>query len=121
MHDVLHDESTGEPFTVELFDIHGNPISISKWVSLFHRSVGLTDEVDGFLVMTRWTGVDSPDPTKTVREFSFKQWVPNDPPLIYNTIVLDADHKVVDSGQAATKQEAIEMHNALVNKYKETE
>ena len=122
MHDVLHDEETGDPITVELFDYLGQPVSIREHARLSTTAWSIRDEVDGVEVLTSWTGVDSPEPMEVVsRSFSYNMWEPNNPPLIYKSLVFDADYRLIDSSRYATQSEAAQGHQELINKYKETE
>lgn len=119
-HDTLVNEQTGDEFEVEFFGLNGEPITIEKWIRLFQVSDGLTDMVNGKLIRTVWTGIDMPDPMKMLHGFSYRQWKPNDPPLIYKTVVMDEDLDIVDAARYSTKQEAKEGHAAMIEKYKET-
>lgn len=106
---------------VDLFNTRGQPISLHEWVGIFQRSKGLTSFVGGYIIMTRWIGVDLPDLDKVIKDrwYTEYKWEPNDPPLVFRSVVLDADDQVVESDRYTTKDEAAAGHDRLVAKYKE--
>jgi hypothetical protein len=105
---------------LEFFDINGNVIGYKEWTKLFQdiTYMRMARRVNGYIVMTSWTGVDQPNPAGLWQShFSYNKWEPNDPPEIFRAAVWDQDMELVESHNFTTAREAKIMHHGLIDKY----
>ena len=114
-----------EPLDVqeaEFFGLDGNPVTYKEWVYMFRRNpLNLCTTVNGNMVLTTWLGVDMPDPMSMLgNRYGWKNWKPNETPMIYRTVVFNPDLQVVDAAIYATEDDAYEGHAQMAEKY-ETE
>ena len=94
---------------MEFFDEDGKPISNHEWVELGYAPFRYRKDkvVNGYRIISYWSGVDAPNSGELLEHgFHFGAWEPNNPPLIFNNILLDPDEKTIDNVRTATKEEA---------------
>lgn len=108
-----------DPKEAEFFDIFGDPIPLSEWVYMFKRDpLTIKTAVNGYSVLTTWHGVDMQDPMSILgNRYGYRKWEPNETPMIYRSLVFNADMQVVDASQYATEDEAKDGHVSLVKQY----
>jgi hypothetical protein len=91
---------------VNYYGFDGQPISQDEWLRLFNdigeRRVAY-DELGPYIVSTVWLGLDH----------SFG----HGPPLIWETIVMDAEGNASEMLRSATRDRAVENHAEMLERY----
>lgn len=90
----------------EYYDWDGRVIHRGEWVRLFaqERHIG-QDVIDGFTISTVWLGIDH------------NYWS-NGPPLIFESMVFDADGNDIAQERYSTRHAALAGHDQLVARYR---
>jgi hypothetical protein len=98
------------------FNEDGENITLKEWCALSSGKIfNRKHDLNGYLIITKWVGVDMP--THTPVNSSYNRWTPNEPPLIFQTVVFDSDMNSVHLERYSTKYQAYEGHDNLREKY----
>lgn len=103
----------------DFFDLFGEKIPVDQWAYMFKRDpLNLKTQINGFSILTVWTGVDSPKPMLLVgSRYAHRRWEPNETPMIYKSMVFNPDLQLIDDGVYPDYDSAVEGHNDLVSRY----
>lgn len=105
----------------QFFDRNGKRITLKQWCDEFGNKYAFKKEhtVNGFRILTKWTGVDMPEYDWLVKQqFSMKKWNPQPfKPMIFVTYVWNEDSQIVHSKRYAKIEHAYEAHTKLVEKF----
>ena len=100
------------------FDRNGKRITLKQWCDEFGNKYAFRKEVtvNGFRILTKWTGVDMPEYDWLVEnQFSMKKWNPQPfKPLIFVTYVWNEDNIIVHSKRYGKIEQAYKAHFDLV-------
>jgi len=103
-----------------VFDELGEPMTFKSWLAYSsERRYKKESVTNGFTIVTKWTGIDMPEPERLTTNFSFSRWNPNKTPMIYEGVVYDQDMLPIHRARYATREKAYESHSLLLKIYSE--
>lgn len=107
--DADFERSHGERQRSLHYDYEGNPIGLGDWAMLFEdveNRIVRQDKVGEYFVSTVWIGIDY-------------RFIGDGPPLIFETMVFDADGSERDIARYSSEEEALKGHAAMVEGWKD--
>ena len=103
-----------------VFDELGEPMTFKSWLAYSSESRYRRENVvNGFTIVTKWTGIDMPAPERLTSNFSFSRWNPNKTPMIYEGVVYDQDMLPIYRARYESREKAYESHSLLLKIYSE--
>lgn len=102
------------------YDRNGKRITMERWCEESSSKYAFSKEanVNGFKILTKWTGVDMPEyEWMTKHQFSVRNWKPNHAPKVFVTYVWNEDLEIVHSKRYGKIEQAYEAHHKLIAEF----
>jgi hypothetical protein len=103
------------------FDRNGKRMTLKQWCVESNSKHAFQKEatVNGFRILTKWTGVDMPEYEWMVaHQFSLRRWNPEPyKPKVFVTYVWNEDLQIVHSKRYAKIEQAYKAHFELVEEF----
>ena len=103
------------------FDRNSKRITMKQWCVESSSKYAFSKDttVNGFRILTKWTGVDMPEyEWLAAHQFSVKKWNPElYKPKVFVTYVWNEDLQIVHSKRYAKIEQAYEAHHKLIAEF----